>query len=101
MSRFSVTMTMLVPLFFASALFTSLFAPPVPTGSGAPPGRAELPSGTGSPVVCEQPGITGSACRLIEPPGRAWRRIAPLPTGSAIGVGVVSVVPMRTSGGPS
>ncbi|WP_280205038.1 hypothetical protein [Nocardia farcinica] len=80
MSRFSVTMTMLVPLFFASALFTSLFAPP---------------------VVCEQPGITGSACRLIEPPGRAWWRIAPLPTGSAIGVGVVSVVPMRTSVGPS
>ncbi|WP_280180225.1 hypothetical protein [Nocardia farcinica] len=90
MSRFSVTMTMLVPLFFASALFTSLFAP-----RGAPrPGRA-------APVVCEQPGITGSACRLIEPPGRAWRRIAPLPTGSAIGVGVVSVVPMRTSVGPS
>ncbi|WP_280490593.1 hypothetical protein [Nocardia farcinica] len=47
MSRFSVTMTMLVPLFFASALFTSLFAPPVPTGSGAPPGRAEQPYRTG------------------------------------------------------
>uniref|UniRef100_UPI002456FF40 hypothetical protein n=1 Tax=Nocardia farcinica TaxID=37329 RepID=UPI002456FF40 len=81
--------------------------PTAPGARGAPgrrpppPDGAVLPSGTGSPVVCEQPGITGSACRLIEPPGRAWRRIAPLPTGSAIGVGVVSVVPMRTSVGPS